>query len=118
MCIREDVCKTRTRREAKTPADSSVLYWGGKVGTAMGAVEEGKERSRYSRRGLLKRAGAGAGAVALSGSVAGAFSRPVRAAPARSQFVSTGSQTFGRLFPTPRGLRAWLVGSAESAAGT
>jgi hypothetical protein len=35
----------------------------------------------------------------LSGGVAGAFSRPVQAAPARSAFVSTGSQTFGRLFP-------------------
>src|SRR5438876_9961897 len=65
----------------------------------MSAVEEGKERSRYSRRGFLKRAGAGVGAVALGGGVAGALSRPVRAAPARSQFVSTGSQTFGRLFP-------------------
>jgi hypothetical protein len=31
--------------------------------------------------------------------VAGAFSRPVQAAPARSAFVLTGSQTFGRLFP-------------------
>src|SRR6266581_1278125 len=65
----------------------------------MSAVEEGKERSRYSRRGFLKRAGAGAGAVALGGGVAGAFSRPVKAARARSLFASTTSQTFGRLFP-------------------
>jgi len=65
----------------------------------MSKVEEKRERSRYSRRGFLKRAGAGAGAVALGGGVAGAFSRPVKAARARSLFASTTSQTFGRLFP-------------------
>ena len=64
----------------------------------MSITEEKDEQSRYSRRSFLKRAGVGAGAVAVSG-VAGAFSRPVQAAPARSAFASTGSQTFGRLFP-------------------
>ena len=53
----------------------------------------------YSRGGFLKRAGAGAGAVALSGGVAGAFSRPVLAAPPRSRYAATGPATFGRLFP-------------------
>src|SRR6266849_4726699 len=65
----------------------------------MSTVSETETSSRYSRRGLLKRAGAGAGAVALSGGVAGAFSRPVQARSARSLFASTGAQTFGRLFP-------------------
>jgi hypothetical protein len=65
----------------------------------MSTTEEQDEQARFSRRGFLKRAGAGAGAVALSAGVAGAFARPVRAAPARSSFASTGSQTFGRLFP-------------------
>ncbi|MGN6432131.1 MAG: peroxidase family protein [Gaiellaceae bacterium] len=65
----------------------------------MSTVDEGNERSRYSRRGFLKRAGAGAGALALGGGVAGAFSRPVQASQARSLFASTGTQTFGRLFP-------------------
>jgi Animal haem peroxidase len=65
----------------------------------MSAVNEGAPTSRYSRRGFLKRAGAGAGAVALGGGVAGAFSRPVQARPARSLFASTSAQTFGRLFP-------------------
>ena len=64
----------------------------------MSTLDE-QETTRFSRRGLLERAGAGAGAVALSGGVTGAFSRPVQAAPARSRFASTGSQTFGRLFP-------------------
>ena len=68
----------------------------------MKMAEEGKEHGRYSRRGFLKRAGAGAGAVALGGGVAGAFARPVQARPARSLYASTGSQTFGRLFPKLR----------------
>src|SRR5262249_59203961 len=55
--------------------------------------------SRYSRRGFLKRVGAGASAVAAGGGVAAAFSRPVRAAPTRSLFASTTPQTFGRMFP-------------------
>ena len=65
----------------------------------MTTTETHDDRSRYSRRNFLKRASAGAGAVALSGGVAGAFSRPVQAAPPRSRYASTGSQTFGRLFP-------------------
>jgi Animal haem peroxidase len=65
----------------------------------MSTTDEREGQSRYSRGSFLKRAGVGAGAVALSGGIAGAFSRPVQAAPARSAFVSTGSQTFGRLFP-------------------
>jgi len=52
---------------------------------------------RYSRRGFLKRAGAGAGAVALSGGV-GAAMAP-RAVAARSATVSTSPTTFGRIFP-------------------
>jgi hypothetical protein len=54
------------------------------------------ERRRYSRRGFLKRAGAGAGAVALSGTV-GAGTAP-RAAAARSGTVETRPTTFGRMF--------------------
>jgi hypothetical protein len=67
----------------------------------MGVTEEGQRDlpTSYSRRSFLKRAGVGAGAVALGGGVAGAFSRPVKAARARSLYASTGSQTFGRLFP-------------------
>lgn len=53
------------------------------------------ERSRLSRRGFLKRAGLGAGAIATGG----AFAAPVHAAPARSRFVTTAPQTFGRMFP-------------------
>src|SRR5919201_2156779 len=71
---------------------------GGRKEHVMSTLDE-QETTRFSRRGLLERAGAGAGAVALSGGVTGAFSRPVQAAPARSRFASTGSQTFGRLFP-------------------
>ena len=65
----------------------------------MSTVNESETRSRYSRRGLLKRAGAGAGVVAFGGGVVGAFSRPVQARPARSFFASTSAQMFGRLFP-------------------
>jgi Animal haem peroxidase len=65
----------------------------------MSTTEERDERSQFSRRGFLRRAGVGAGAVLASGGVAGAFSRPVQAAPARSLYASTGAQTFGRLFP-------------------
>src|SRR6266498_6156247 len=55
---------------------------------------------RYSRRGFLKRAGAGAGAVALSGGV-GAGTAP-RAAAARSGTVETRPTTFGRMFQNLR----------------
>ena len=54
----------------------------------MSTVDEPKS-SRYSRRGFLKRAGAGAGAVALSGGV-GATRAP-RAVAARSATVATSS---------------------------
>ena len=54
---------------------------------------------RYSRRTFLTRVGLGAGAVATTGSVGGAFARPVHAAPPRSRFVSTDAQHFGRIFP-------------------
>jgi heme peroxidase len=63
----------------------------------MSATEEHVRSSRYSRRGFLKRAGAGAGAVALSGGV-GAAMAP-RAVAARSATVSTSPTTFGRIFP-------------------
>ena len=53
--------------------------------------------SRYSRRGLLKRAGVGAGAVALSGGARAAFAPP--AAAAGSATVETSPTTFGRIFP-------------------
>jgi hypothetical protein len=58
------------------------------------------ETRRYSRRGFLRRAGAGAGAVALSGSV-GAGIAP-RAAAARSATVETSRRRFGRLFSNLR----------------
>ena len=48
----------------------------------------------YSRRAFLKKAGAGVGAVAVSGSVGGFFSQA-----ARSATVSTSPTTFGRMFP-------------------
>jgi hypothetical protein len=54
---------------------------------------------RYSRRRFLTKVGIGAGAIATSGGLGGAFARPVSAAPARSNFVATTGQTFGRMFP-------------------
>ncbi len=63
----------------------------------MSTVDEEQTSSGYSRRGFLKRAGAGAGAVALSGGV-GAATAP-RAVAARSATVSTSPTTFGRIFP-------------------
>ena len=54
---------------------------------------------RYGRRGFLARLGIGAGALALGGSAADAFARPIDVAPARSAFVSTDAAHFGRLFP-------------------
>jgi hypothetical protein len=64
----------------------------------MDSVDE-HETQRYSRRGFLKRAGVGVGTIAAAGGIAGAFSRPVQAAPARSRFVATTGQKFGRIFP-------------------
>jgi Animal haem peroxidase len=55
--------------------------------------------TRYSRRGILARAGAGASALALSGSASAALVRSFVGPAARSRFVSTDGQHFGRLFP-------------------
>jgi hypothetical protein len=55
--------------------------------------------ARYSRRGFLAKAGAGAGALALGGSASAALTRSFVGTPARSRFVSTDGQHFGRLFP-------------------
>jgi len=63
----------------------------------MSAIDEQRESSRYSRRGFLKRAGAGAGALAVSGGL-GVTGAP-RAVAARSATVSTSPTTFGRIFP-------------------
>jgi Animal haem peroxidase len=63
----------------------------------MSTVDDREQKSRYSRRGFLKRAGAGAGAVALSGGL-GAAAAP-RAVAARSGTVATSPTTFGRMFP-------------------
>src|SRR5437660_8261628 len=63
----------------------------------MSTLDEGQASSRYSRGGFLKRAGAGAGALALSGA-AGAATAP-RAQAARSATVATTPTTFGRMFP-------------------
>ena len=75
----------------------------------MGDHGDSGHAGRYSRRGFLTRAGLGAGAVAMGGGIGGAFARPVRAAPARSAFVATTGQTFGRLFPQ---LEAFAPGSS------
>ena len=63
----------------------------------MSTVDESSKS--YSRSRFLARMGAGAGMLAVPASVAGAFTRPVSAMPARSLFVSTDAQHFGRLFP-------------------
>src|SRR5438270_9037739 len=63
----------------------------------MSTVDEPKTDSRYSRRGFLKRAGAGAGAVAASGGISSVFAP--RAQAARSATVATSPTTFGRIFP-------------------
>jgi hypothetical protein len=63
----------------------------------MTALEEGKTGSRYSRRGLLRRAGLGAGAIALSGGIGGGVAPEAQAA--RSATAATSPTTFGRLFP-------------------
>jgi hypothetical protein len=65
----------------------------------MSTADEPKQPSRYSRRGFIVRAGVGAGAVAVGGGISGAFARPVEASAARSRFVSTSPQHFGRIFP-------------------
>jgi heme peroxidase len=62
----------------------------------MSTVDE-RSDTRFSRSGFLKRAGAGAGAIALSGGVGAAVPR---AQAARSTTVSTSPTTFGRIFPS------------------
>jgi heme peroxidase len=61
----------------------------------MTAVDEPNTGSRYSRRGFLKRAGIGAGAVAFSGT--GGLAPHAQAT--RSATIATSPTTFGRLFP-------------------
>jgi hypothetical protein len=74
-----------------------------KSGAAEGSQVTEQDRSplpaRYSRRGFLARAGAGAGALALGGSASAALVRSFVGPAARSRFVSTDGQHFGRLFP-------------------
>lgn len=65
----------------------------------MSATDEHVTSSRFSRRRFLVRVGMGAGTVAVGGGISGAFARPVKASGARSRFVSTGPQHFGRIFP-------------------
>jgi Animal haem peroxidase len=64
----------------------------------MSTRDDQRSGDRYSRRGFFKRAGVGAGAVALSGGL-GAVAVP-RAHAARSATAATTPTTFGRIFPT------------------
>jgi hypothetical protein len=61
----------------------------------MTVIDESNSGSRYNRRGFLKRAGIGAGAIVVSGG--GALAPGAQAA--RSRTVATSPTTFGRLFP-------------------
>jgi Animal haem peroxidase len=70
--------------------------------------------SRYGRRAFLGRVGLGAGALATGGGISGAFARPVAAAPARSRFVSTDPQHFGRIFPNLKPFAPASKGVAKS----
>jgi hypothetical protein len=63
----------------------------------MSTVDNREQSSRCSRRSFLKRAGAGAGAVLLSGGADALLALPAIAA--RSATVSTSPTTFGRMFP-------------------
>ena len=63
----------------------------------MSTADDREQNSRYGRRGFLKRAGVGAGAVALSGGIGSAVAPPALAA--RSATVSTSTTAFGRMFP-------------------
>ena len=63
----------------------------------MSMVDESRD-TRYSRRGFLKRAAAGAGAIAASGGSGALFAPTAQAA--RSATVATTPTTFGRLFPS------------------
>jgi hypothetical protein len=82
----------------KTGAAAGRLGGAG-VSRSSGGRRRPELGSGYSRRGFLTRVGVGAGAVAVGGSISGALARPVRATPARSRFVSTAAQHFGRIFP-------------------
>jgi hypothetical protein len=64
----------------------------------MAAVDDQNTQARYSRGGFLRRAGVGAGAVAMAGG-AGAAVRTPRAVAARSGTVATSPTSLGRLFP-------------------
>src|SRR6478736_317527 len=64
----------------------------------MRATDEPRTSSRYGRRAFLRRVGLGAGAVAVGGGLSGSLAAPVHASPARSRFVSTDPQHFGRIF--------------------
>ena len=65
----------------------------------MSTTHEPGAPPRYSRRGFLVRAGIGAGAVAAGGGISGTLAPAVLGAPARSRFVTTDAQHFGRIFP-------------------
>ncbi len=67
----------------------------------MSTVVERQKHAGYSRRGFLRRAGAGGGTVALSGGLGAAFAP--RAVAARSATVTTSPTTFGRMFPESAG---------------
>ena len=60
-------------------------------------VDKEQSTSRYSRRAFLRRIGAGAGAVALSGGVGAAIAPRAVAGP--SATVQTSPTKFGRIFP-------------------
>jgi hypothetical protein len=70
--------------------------------------------TRYGRRGFLERLGVGAGALALGGRASGASAAPIAAGSARSQFVSTDTQHFGRLFPDLKQFAAANPGVTKS----
>ncbi|HZM27614.1 MAG TPA: hypothetical protein VFB89_09670, partial [Gemmatimonadales bacterium] len=59
-------------------------------------VNKEQSTTRYSRRAFLRRVGAGAGAVALSGGVGAAIAPRAVAAP--SATVRTSPTKFGRIF--------------------
>ena len=57
--------------------------------------------SRYGRRDFLKRVGLGASAVAAARGISVSQAAVVQPAHARSRFLSTAPQHFGRIFPHP-----------------
>jgi hypothetical protein len=75
---------------------------GGGCGATIGhpaRVAERTSAASYSRRSFLGRLGIGAGAVAVGGGIGGVVAGPVAPAQARSRFVATDPQHFGRIFP-------------------